>query len=114
MSASWCLSNALTLMSKLPESEREAFIAALPEACPRAGCTTGLGCRAYVASVAGSAVELRRRMCEARHYLRQGCTSGPRVQQLVETITARRGQAAAEQLRDDMRVQWARRREWMP
>jgi hypothetical protein len=113
LSASWCLSNALTLMSKLPESERDALIAALPEDCPRAGCTTGLGCRGYVASVAGSAVQLHRRMCEARHYLRQGYTSGPKVHQLVESITVRRGQAAAEQLRDDMRIEWARRREWM-
>lgn len=113
MSASWCLSNALTQLGKLPESERDAYIATLPEACPHTGCTTGMGCRVYVASVAGVAVERHRRMCEARHYLRLGYTTGPKVHQLIEAISARRGPVAADQLRDDMRTEWARRREWM-
>ncbi|CBA14742.1 hypothetical protein XALC_0197 [Xanthomonas albilineans GPE PC73] len=61
----------------------------------------------------GSAVEQRRRMCEARHYLRRGYTTGIKVQRLIDAIALRRGHAAAQQLRAEMRAQWACRREWL-
>ncbi|WP_337054071.1 hypothetical protein [Pseudoxanthomonas sp. USHLN014] len=113
MSASWCLSNALTQLAKLPEAERDAYIATLPEACSRPSCTSGQGCRAYVASVAGSTAQLHRRMCEARHWLRLGYTTAPKVHQLIESIASKRGHEAADLLRQDMRAEWARRSQWM-
>nr|WP_308007328.1 hypothetical protein [Xanthomonas albilineans] len=113
MSISCCLGNALAKLPRLPESERDAFIATLPACCMGNGCTTGMGCRDYVASVLGSAADQRRRMCEARHYLRRGYTTGIKVKRLIDAIALRRGQAAAEQLRAEMRAQWARRREWL-
>lgn len=51
--------------------------------------------------------------CEARHWLREGNTSAESVDALMERIRARRGAAAAEALRAEMRRQWARRADWL-
>lgn len=53
-----------------------------------------------------------RRITEARHYIRQGATTGPLVDALCLRIEKKRGIAAAEQLRQDMREQWQTRQEW--
>lgn len=113
MTISRCLGTALMRLSKLPAEDRDAVIERLPEQCPGSDCTTGTGCRAYVASVAGSAVERRRRECEARHYLRCGYTTDSKVNQLTETVALRRGRQAADQLRADMRAQWRTRATWL-
>lgn len=55
---------------------------------------------------ASNAVENFRRQCEARHWLAEGYGSADRIGELMERIAKRRGQAAAEALRDEMRVQW--------
>lgn len=54
-----------------------------------------------------------RRICEARYWLRMGYTSAERVEELLERIRKRRGCAAAEQLRADMRAEWATRATWL-
>ena len=113
MTISRCRGAALARLSKLALEDRDAEIQQLPERCPATDCTTGTGCRAYVASVAGSAVEQRRRECEARHYLRQGYTTDSKVNQLTEIVAARRGRHAADQLRADMRAQWRTRATWL-
>lgn len=55
-----------------------------------------------------------RRQCEARTWLRAGYTDRKAVDGLVARIAAMRGQAAAEQLREEMRQQWQCRRDWQP
>lgn len=55
----------------------------------------------------------RRRICEARSWLRQGFTTADRVDELIARIARHRGSAAAAQLREEMRQQWTQRREWM-
>jgi hypothetical protein len=57
--------------------------------------------------------EAWRRICEARYWLREGYTTPERVEDLLERIRKRRGGAAAEQLRTDMRAQWVTRAEWL-
>lgn len=47
-----------------------------------------------------------RRITEARHYIRQGATTGPAVDALCQRIEKKRGIAAANQLRQDMREQY--------
>lgn len=59
------------------------------------------------------ATEQYRRACEARHWIRQGYNSGRWVDELITRIAGKRGAAAAEALREEMRRQWLRRREWM-
>lgn len=110
---SYCLGGVLRRLSKLPASERDKEINALPEACPRADCTTGMGCRAYVASLFGSEAERRQLVSEARYWIEQGYTTARKVDELIERIAARRGRDAAEQLRTVMREQYARRRDWL-
>jgi hypothetical protein len=53
-----------------------------------------------------------RRITEARHYIRQGITSQAAVDELCARITKKRGESAANQLRQDMREQWTNREEW--
>ncbi|HDX0800929.1 TPA: hypothetical protein RNT03_003696 [Stenotrophomonas maltophilia] len=59
------------------------------------------------------ATEQHRRACEARHWIRQGYNSGRWVDELITRIAGKRGATAAEALREEMRRQWLRRREWM-
>lgn len=51
--------------------------------------------------------------CEARHWLREGNTTPQAVNALMKRIAQRRGEGAAEMLRDEMRRQWARRAGWL-
>lgn len=97
-------------LSRLPAHERDAQIARLPAACPHADCTTGAGCRDYVAALLGSAVEQRRREGEARQCLRVTGGSLAEVDELIKRVTSMRGEAAANQLRAEMRTQWAKQR----
>lgn len=60
-----------------------------------------------------SPTEQHRRTCEARHWLRQGYVTVDQVDDLIDRIAKKRGQEAADQLRQDMRQQWRIRREWM-
>jgi hypothetical protein len=53
-----------------------------------------------------------RRITEARHYIRQGITSQAAVDELCARIAKKRGDSAANQLRQDMREQWTNREEW--
>lgn len=64
-------------------------------------------------SASDTSSERHRRECEARHWLRMGYQTADRVDELIGRIAARRGQAAAEQLRQEMRQQWRRRAEWL-
>lgn len=57
------------------------------------------------------AVEDFRRQCEARHWLACGYQTPQRVDDLMTRIAAKRGQAAADELREEMRVQWRLLRE---
>ena len=57
--------------------------------------------------------EDRRRVCEARFWIRQGFVDAAAVNALVERIAKRRGQPAAEALRDEMRQQWRSRAGWL-
>lgn len=57
--------------------------------------------------------EAWRAICEARSWLRQGYTSPEKVAELAAAVTAKRGAAAAEALREEMRRQWRIRTEWM-
>lgn len=113
MTISHCLGAALRRLSKMPRAEHDAEIAKLPDTCSHNDCTTGMGCRAYVASMAGSEFEKKRRECEARDWLRRGYTSNAKVNDLMERIASKRGRAAADELRQDMREQWKRRSEWL-
>lgn len=51
--------------------------------------------------------------CEARYWLRRGNTTPEKVAELGEVLAKKRGAAAVERLIDEMRRQWARRREWL-
>ncbi|MGE4408333.1 DUF7696 family protein [Pseudomonas sp.] len=113
MTVSNCLLFAMRRLAAVPADKRDDVIATLPETCPHSNCTTGMGCRAYVDSVAGSAVEQKRRICEARHHIRRGCNTPEKVTQLMKTVAGLRGQAAAELLRDEMRAQWKTRSAWL-
>lgn len=53
-----------------------------------------------------------RRITEARHYIRQGVTTGPLVEALCLRIAKKRGNQAANQLRQDMREQWQIMSQW--
>lgn len=53
-----------------------------------------------------------RRITEARHYIRQGHTTAAAVDTLCQRIAKKRGNQAAETLRQDMREQWMIRGEW--
>lgn len=57
--------------------------------------------------------ETRRRVCEARSWLRQGYTTAAKVDELMERIRRHRGDAAASELREEMRRQWSARRTWL-
>lgn len=57
--------------------------------------------------------EQYRRECEARHWLRSGYQDAATVDELMQRIEKKRGSGAAAELRQEMRRQWARRREWM-
>ena len=57
--------------------------------------------------------EQHRRECEARDWLRRGYTDAHSVDGLMRKIVAKRGYAASEILRAEMREQWARRSEWL-
>lgn len=50
--------------------------------------------------------EQHRRECEARHWLAKGITSPEAVEHLMSRIAAKRGQASADDLREEMRRQW--------
>jgi hypothetical protein len=56
--------------------------------------------------------DLWRRITEARHYIRQGHTTAAAVDTLCQRITKKRGESAANQLRQDMREQYIKREEW--
>lgn len=56
--------------------------------------------------------ELQRRVLEARARLREGFTNRPAVDDLVRRVAQKRGEQAANQLREDMREQWRIRRTW--
>lgn len=58
-------------------------------------------------------IEKQRRVMEARARLREGYTSRAKVDELCRVVAAKRGQAAADQLREDMRDQWKTRADWM-
>lgn len=58
-------------------------------------------------------VEDHRRACEARHWLREGYSTPALVGELMERIAKKRGEGAAQELRLEMRAQWARRAEWL-
>lgn len=58
-------------------------------------------------------IEWHRRECEAREWLRLGYATPERIADLKQRITARRGEAAAEHLIDEMRRQWQKRDNWM-
>lgn len=58
-------------------------------------------------------IEQQRRVMEARARLREGYTTRAKVDELMLTVAKRRGQAAADRLREDMREQWKTRSEWM-
>ena len=57
--------------------------------------------------------EQQRRVMEARARLREGYTNRAKVDELMLAVAKRRGQAAADQLREDMREQWKTRADWM-
>jgi hypothetical protein len=50
--------------------------------------------------------EIHRAACEARHWLAKGYTTPARIRELHERIKAKRGQAAADRLIEDMRREW--------
>lgn len=57
--------------------------------------------------------EDRRRILEAREWLRLGYATPNRIAELRMRITAKRGAEAAERLIEEMRRQWRTRSEWM-
>ena len=57
--------------------------------------------------------EQQRRVMEARARLREGYTTRAKVDELMTAVAKRRGQWAADQLREDMREQWRTKHEWM-
>lgn len=56
--------------------------------------------------------ELHRRATEARAWLLDGYSTKAKVDELMLRIADKRGQLAADQLREDMRVQWSQRSTW--
>lgn len=56
--------------------------------------------------------EIWRRICEAREWLRRGYTTAEKVADLHKRIKSKRGNHAAETLRQDMREQYSKRGEW--
>lgn len=68
-------------------------------------CTNG-------AASAAPDLEDRRRICEARDWLRRGYTRPKPVAELMARIAAKRGEQAAQELREEMRRQWSNRNEW--
>lgn len=60
-----------------------------------------------------SDIELRRRIMEARARIREGFDSKEKVDSLCHKVARKRGQRAADQLRQDMREQWKTRPQWM-
>jgi hypothetical protein len=57
--------------------------------------------------------ELQRRVLEARARIREGFDSKAKVDELCARVAKKRGQLAADRLRDDMRQQWKIRGTWM-
>lgn len=59
--------------------------------------------------------EVRQHMleCEARTWLRKGCTTAERIEELTELIGKKRGAASALRLVEEMRRQWKRRADWL-
>jgi hypothetical protein len=57
--------------------------------------------------------EQQRRVMEARARLREGYTTRAKVDELMLAVAKRRGQPAADQLREDMREQWKTRATWL-
>lgn len=53
-----------------------------------------------------AAMETYRIECEARDWLRKGYTTPARVDELLGRIARKRGAAAADRLREEMRRQW--------
>lgn len=53
-----------------------------------------------------------RRQCEARSWLQHGYINAAKVDALMATIADRRGQQAADELREEMRIQWKTRTTW--
>lgn len=51
--------------------------------------------------------------CEARTWIKQGYYTSDRVAALILRIKEKRGQDAAERLREEMRRQWKNRKEWL-
>jgi hypothetical protein len=56
---------------------------------------------------------MQRRVFEARRWLRDGYVTKATVDELMKRITQKRGQATADQLRQDMREQWRCRSTWL-
>lgn len=56
--------------------------------------------------------EQHRRECEARYWLQRGFTTADRITELGDLLRPKRGAAGVEYLVEEMRRQWARRREW--
>lgn len=108
---SHCLGDAMRRLVKIPAELRATEVEQLPATCSHADCTTGMGCRAYIATML--AQETHRHECEARGWLRRGYTTRPKVAELVRVIAEKRSQEAADALRDEMRRQWHRRGEWL-
>lgn len=57
--------------------------------------------------------EAYRRQCEARSWIKQGYFTASRVEDLMQRIERHRGPEAAAALREEMRLQWKRREEWL-
>lgn len=51
--------------------------------------------------------------CEARDWLRDGYTTPEKVEHLMDMVGKKRGNTAAQALKEEMRRQWKRRAEWM-
>ena len=107
-----CLLPAARRFLRLTPTQRAADVAALPTVCPMTECI-GTGCREAVAEMQRRNGEDHRRVCEARAWLRAGYTRKPKVDELISRIAARRGAAAADVLRAEMRAQWNDRAAWL-
>ncbi len=59
-----------------------------------------------------TSTEAHRRACEARQWLREGYITEAKVNDLMERISSKRGCAAANALREEMRLQWKNRTTW--
>jgi len=57
--------------------------------------------------------EQQRRVFEARARIREGYTTRAKVDELCKLVAGKRGQVAADQLREDMRQQWKVRGTWL-